>query len=117
MTNPVAHSPGPWKASVDTIGLCIKDIDGDGGYPLCASFVHTGNSDFQIHGPWHDKKTGRQLSEDRIPNANALLIAAAPELLEALQALILSLKSMRISEGDPDLRKARAAIAKATGAA
>lgn len=46
-----------------------------------------------------------------IPNtekrANALLIAAAPDLLEALQAAL--------SDDQPYIAKARAAIAKATG--
>ena len=52
--------------------------------------------------------------------ANALLIAAAPELLAALEACERSLASYAEENGDGDLdecKAARAAIAKATGVA
>jgi hypothetical protein len=48
--------------------------------------------------------------------ANARLIAAAPELLEALQVAAVALRSARYSEM-PAYEIARAAIAKATGSA
>jgi hypothetical protein len=74
-------------------------------------------------GPWtvtHDKKHGQQrISANDVPIAvtkvdtNARLIAAAPELLKALKALVepLSLDDVRIE----DWQNARAAIAKAEG--
>lgn len=49
--------------------------------------------------------------------ANALLIAAAPELLEALNEIVLAADGSGWSELDASFTKARAAIAKATGGA
>ena len=51
---------------------------------------------------------------DQTARANARLIAAAPELLEALQEIICA-DCRGWEELDPLLSKARAAIAKATG--
>lgn len=76
-------------------------------------------------GPWvvankvqvHDKKLGgviaccvRYARHDSVDQANANLIAAAPDLLEALENLI-------DSRGMDDLEPARKAIARAKGEA
>lgn len=50
-----------------------------------------------------------------ISDANARLICAAPELLEACQMLLVCM-NLANWEGDPAAEKARLAIAKATGA-
>jgi len=73
-------------------------------------------------GPWVIKKFGGQdkwaigpLSRrvcDAYGEANGKLIAAAPNLLEALQGLLNALPS---ATTHPAIRAARAAIAKATG--
>ena len=48
-------------------------------------------------------------------HANARLIAAAPEMLEALEEIVSAADGDGWSQLDADLRKARAAIAKAKG--
>lgn len=62
--------------------------------------------------------TGVGMEEETL--ANASLIAAAPELLEALQDVTTMLEHMLMISGDPEPgsigHKARAAIAKAIGA-
>ena len=77
-------------------------------------------------GPWH-VANGCQIrsAKDQIAKAwmmrngeglaNARLIAAAPELLEALEEIVSAADGDGWSQLDADLRKARAAIAKAKG--
>lgn len=48
---------------------------------------------------------------------NALLITAAPELLEALQSAVAAMEGLGHPDGWGALAKAQAAIARATGAA
>ncbi len=88
------HTPGPWRVGSSSVGgptitttdkrSTIADIRTFGG-------VHCG-------GPQHPET-----------DANARLIAAAPELLEALQDLVAEFGVCGLTE------KARAAIARATG--
>ena len=87
------HTPGPWKLDDDDAVIGITD---DGGNIVCL-------------GPegW-EKSMARW-------EANARLIAAAPELLEALQSIV-----GELDEGEvwgSSITKAKAAIAKATGEA
>ena len=92
------HTPGPWVATSKAIVSGRTNI---------------------MHRPkwWHE---GLLEAED---NANARLIAAAPELLDALCTLLNRLdgiggEHVTGMEGvDADLMKANAAIAKATGEA
>ena len=77
------HTPGPWRYEYEP-GFCGELIAANG--TIIAEFI----------------------SEPRPPNAR--LIAAAPELLEALQGLITGAEAMGWNT-----KKARAAIAKATG--
>ena len=77
-------------------------------------------------GPWH-VANGVQIRGEREQiakvwmmrggegNANARLIAAAPELLEALAEVVNAADGESWSQLGPSLSKARAAIAKATG--
>lgn len=104
------HTPGPWKVhnpSVDSLAVSIGS---------------TGRNDFE----WPTNYTPRDL-------ANARLIAAAPELLESLEALLKNAENKAVyismlenterfdSEGNAiaeyshEMDKARAAIAKAKG--
>jgi len=87
-----AHTPGPWEIRVDTGEYGIYHLEGPGpGYR-------------------HDDVRDRE-AEDQ---ANADLIAAAPELLEALK-----IAEVHLGWGDVTLenvhRIVRNAIAKATG--
>jgi len=87
------HTPGPWAVSPDHIFRNQGDI-------------------FEIH--WSD--IGECVSECVHGSANARLIAAAPDLLFALQRLV-----DNVDGGEfisiTRIEEARAAIAKATGGA
>ena len=92
------HTPGPWSAGA--AGSITAQTDAS--LPMM---------DYQIAlaiSPVRGEK-GQAVRE-----ANARLIAAAPELLEALQEMV-SLVEMVIPFDGPQQRKARAAIAKAAG--
>ena len=86
-----AHTPGPWMTDVDCSGWSVGTVD---------KFIAFTN--------------GEHSDEDISPDeeaANARLMAAAPDLLEALKRVC--------SHGyrtSPDWDNARAAIAKAEGA-
>lgn len=99
------HTPGPWQA--------VKN-------GVCQSAVQASN------GTWITHDAGEELSCNEA-EANARLIAAAPELLEALQAMlnadlyadgegIWRFDSSDTEDGQSAVSKASAAIAKATGA-
>jgi hypothetical protein len=83
------HTPGPWAVSLDHIFRNQSDI-------------------FEIH--W--SSIGECVAECVHGEANARLIAAAPEMLEALQRLYKDLPYVNQANGG---MQARAAIAKATG--
>jgi arginine utilization protein RocB len=97
------HTPGPWVL----VGNSIKSRKAD-----C----------IVVRLPAHTDCVGDE-SDQQIErwNADSNLIAAAPELLEALEDLVcLAERAMRESESgewmvDEELRDARAAIAKARG--
>ena len=104
-----AHTPGPWKASrryADTIV-----IEGDGGY---RHIVGVGADEITESG-------GEEMSAEQ--EANARLIAAAPELLAALERLTDVTQWLDVSfasedeeaEAEEALGVAQAAIAKARG--
>lgn len=90
MTN--KHTPGPWEFDPKAIrGMYwVKGLD---GHPL-AYVEHLESVQPRVY---HD--------------ANAKLIAAAPELLDALQTMLASFVS-HFPNGE-EVRKARSAIAKA----
>jgi hypothetical protein len=94
------HTPGPWG---------WDDVPGSG---------------IQIRGPYKGGtrllfiEIWRQFPErewDAEMEANARLIAAAPDLLESLQEIVAAADGAGWSQLDATLAKARAAIAKATG--
>lgn len=93
------HTPGPWNMTADGGGFYVE-----GGDLLVA---------------WaQEVDPCPSGAEDYFPGdtteANARLIAAAPELLEALELLTAGIENS-VSDTYIPLVKARAAIAKATG--
>ncbi len=89
------HTPGPWFAKREGFSTVYVEARIGGGWV----------QEVAACGP---TEAGQEQQE-----ANARLIAAAPELLEALQSV---LNSCLDSQGLADAYKqARAAIAKATG--
>ena len=98
----ITHTAGPWEAYNTIHGWAVTPVSGGGtgwasfGDILCESYL-------SLSFPNGD---GGHRSE-----ANARLIAAAPDLLEALQELLAT-----CGGNGPVSNKARVAIAKATGA-
>ena len=85
------HTPGPWYVA-----------------ELCANRIKVeSHQDGYVAEVWRYGADG---------DANARLISAAPELLEALKGLLSHLESWKILEtADGDIARTRAAIAKAEG--
>ena len=105
------HSPGPWhvvhEPTLSTFHIRVQDLD---AAPVASLFYSSGGS-------------RPQLSRELI-DANARLIAAAPDMLEALHDVLrycvtpsgLPDKNKgRTPEQDAAMAKAKAAIAKAEG--
>jgi hypothetical protein len=87
------HTPGPWAAAPTDGGFAVYEDDGEG------------NGDHIQCIPGHPRG-----------EANARLIAAAPELLSALRDMVQREAYLYPdSESNVILDAARAAIAKATG--
>lgn len=97
-----AHTPSPWEAK------CAKDGCGDIGIVGDCGVVAE---------CFHDiRKFGENAHSECL--ANARLIAAAPELLEALKSIVTSLSDNDdegMIEHSEQIIAARAAISKATG--
>ena len=89
------HTPGPWHACGN--GKCACKLVWSPDYPVAkiesgkwgddyASIRLTGESLLLKAEPFMDQITYGEISED-IAEANALLIAACPDLLEACEAM------------------------------
>lgn len=94
------HTPGPWE--VRTIDNSLGSVDTVGGVVTVAQAQEVSVADRNLGSP--ERK------------ANARLIAAAPDLLEALQSLVACITSTRGPNADAALHASRLAILKATGA-
>ncbi len=94
-----AFTPGPWR-----LGRQSDAVVAD---------TPAGHSEDAAHVAYYG---GHLVAESILPN-NRALIAAAPELLEALKALTHSLDADHFEHDDQRaaFKQARAAIAKATG--
>ena len=90
------HTPGPWAYIVPD-GYVVR-------HP-------------QIYSDFGPVANATWLGENKLDQlkSNARLIAAAPDMLEALEEIVSAADGDGWSQLDADLRKARAAIAKATG--
>ena len=89
------HTPGPWE-------VAYQDKNGQ-------SVVK--GEHIEVATCWHHCVG----SIEKEMHANARLIAAAPELLEALKEIVDAADGAGWEQLDPSFKKARAAIAKATG--
>lgn len=103
------HTPGPWHDEMDAFVSHIVAPDPTGEYPDGIYIAEIANGDDVV---------GRFATYEQ-HEANARLIAAAPELLDALTHTLDFLHAN--DDGEDDVRwrieKAQAAIAKATGRA
>ncbi len=105
----MSHTPGPWRhRAAGNLGNCIeadsgrRQFDGDDGFRTVAMF--------QACEP-----TGLASKEAQNAAANARLIAAAPELLAALDVMLSAFDgNAEGMERALAKQQARAAIAKAT---
>lgn len=110
-----AHTPGPWTLRlwmVETAHGKIPNVNNDGGRYVMAEDGRIALVDCRT-----DFKRGGHLTVCAERDANAHLIAAAPELLEALKAALLIMRHVCTELGvEHCVRcKAAAAIAKAEG--
>lgn len=93
MMKDLKHTPGPWFIQYETTAR-----------------FHIGPSD-----NYHLISANKGVCSEARAEANAKLIAAAPDLLEALQAMVQDARQpWQFSNPAKVLEKARAAIAKAT---
>lgn len=97
------HTPGPWQQGATKITVSLTGFD-VWAVPISGSGSAIGCA--------YAGSVGRQRNVD-VELANARLMAAAPDLLSALQVLL----QRAISDGYDSIltEQARAAIAKATG--
>lgn len=94
------HTPGPWYFSLSRSSTSFIVRDQDRRMVCDMSWHHSSREHYAL----------RVESE-----ANARLIAAAPELLEAVQELAVGLIYIHGDKANGVLKRAMAAIAKATG--
>jgi hypothetical protein len=102
----IKHTPGPWEAMAEESGKSYVRIRGTrlGGH-------------YKIANVLKPIYAGADELEAEETAANACLIAAAPELLNALTILVNNVAhAMPSAEHLDPIVNARAAIAKATGA-
>ena len=101
------HTPGPWKRSTRSWG----------GKPYWVVEDHTGAIICQAEVGFHEYESGSFITVEEEIAANVKLIESAPNLLEALRALV----RIHLGEYDPLVSSlpawdaARAAVAKAEG--
>ncbi len=111
----VAHTPGPWAVDADPIEdqdyetlIVLPDPNGS-----CGTWIARAEHN------WNEAEAGQRRISWAEAQANARLMAAAPDLLEALEALELqALQSpdlRRTEWGEEALALTRAAIARARG--
>ena len=116
------HTPGPWHYDEETMTVRVKEWKGN---PFMADYRGSIIADFQEShgGRWRMESSGLEGLKDAI-EANARLIAAAPELLEVCKGLLAAIrdrfpgieKQVETAAGlQSEYHCAVAAIAKAEG--
>jgi hypothetical protein len=111
------HTPGPWYWTAPNYeGVCI--IGTDGPRHKAIANVYDGEPDYAAYrAAGHDSERYAREAMRAETKSNARLIAAAPELLAALEYALNWLASYPGHGADSAYDKARAAIAKAEGGA
>lgn len=108
------HTPGPWKSAwVEVGGSIVEEFAGYLVWPADLTSIQALMMGNVISSPWGSE-------DDAVAEANSQLTAAAPELLGVLREMFEQGPVQVALAGNPiacdDLEKrARAAIAKATG--
>lgn len=114
-----AHTPGPWRLGEDAQGPCtVLHPTRDGVAIASLTSTHVPANGF--HDDWYvygedgvlDTAATRQRIDER--NANARLIAAAPDLYDACKRYVAALDAMLLPD-DPETLLLREALAKAEG--
>jgi hypothetical protein len=95
------HTPGPWEADFETYPIMVRSQSET--WPLVDEL---GNE---------EGRAGVFIANTGDNKANARLIAAAPDLLEALKDMLDNHEDACTGYGEGAADKARSAIAKATG--
>lgn len=99
------HTPGPWTLAQYAKGFDLPiPVKEHKTIAVFSIGPNHGDIAYMQHGLWKDDQA----------IANARLIAAAPELLEALKMAVRQNEHEMLMTGE-ELREARSAIAKATG--
>ena len=88
------HTPGPWSVVEDRVPASLEIFADKSAICEC----------------WRRADVATEM-------ANARLISAAPDLLEALRNIVSAALRHQLEESDLEVVEARAAIAKATGGA
>ena len=106
------HTPGPWAINKDSLGDLLPgcvNIDAHSHKALATA----------VYQMEDDAGHADDLAGSDVCRANALLISAAPDLLEALRQMINLFEASIPDRFNPDFYEewifAQAAIAKATG--
>ena len=102
------HTPGPWVYARE-YGASVTEAPKITTVARCADFVIGLECDY----PGGDYRNGDPSGDEE---ADARLIAAAPDLLDALETMLMQFTKTPSTLKDSEARvKAHAAIAKATG--
>ena len=106
------HTPKPWIVTGDMDDLWVEKVDDWDG---------KGNEPIGMRGVAHVECFGSEVPDYAVSEANAKLIAAAPELLEACKRTLEYFQPTKVSTRSPEefrnelLNPLIAAIAKAEG--
>jgi len=112
MTTRTQHTPGPWVLGTQSRTWMIAFAEGAGCRSLTVAKAM----------PLHGDKGGREQGDFEVEKANARLIAAAPDLLQAAKCALADLEGFAFDTVDLEsdepvaltVRELRAALAKAT---
>ncbi len=111
-----AHTPGPWF-----VAPADKWVMPDGAFAQWGRYDISAGSADSAAVNYYRVASASNVSNSDANEANARLMASAPDLLAALQEVLPMLESLLFIQGDPEPgsigHAARAAIAKATGSA